>query len=216
MAETLRLEERVEVDPTRTALIIGDMQNDFVNPKGKLFVKEAPKTVEPCRRLLHFAREHSIIVIFIQDTHRPGDPEWSVWGEHVHEGSWGWEIISELAPRDDELRICKPRYDAFYGTTLDHELRRRGIETLIICGTVANICVQYTAASAGLRWYKVILPVDAISGFTEAEKREALRQLNWLFQARLTRVGNFVANKRAEVETLAASRSARAGRGNQK
>jgi Isochorismatase family len=56
----------------------------------------------------------------------------------------------------------RSRYDAFYGTSLDHELRVRGIETLVVCGTVANICVHYTAAGAAIRWYRVH-PVDALS-----------------------------------------------------
>ena len=57
--------------------------------------------------------------------------------------------------------LRKVRYDAFYGTPLDHLLRLWGIDTLVICGTVANICVHYTAASAALRWYHVVIPRDA-------------------------------------------------------
>ena len=58
--------------------------------------------------------------------------------------------------------LRKVRYDAFYGTPLDHLLRLWGIDTLVICGTVANICVHYTAASAALRWYDVVIPRDGV------------------------------------------------------
>jgi nicotinamidase-related amidase len=181
------IEDRVEVDPERTALVIVDMQNDFVNPEGSLFVEEAPETVPVCARLLAFARESGLTVFFTQDTHYEGDPEFEIWPEHVKVGTWGWQIVPELEPGPNEIVFRKARYDGFYGTALDHEIRRRGIDTLIVCGTVANICVHYTAASAGLRWLKVIHPVDAVSAITEFDRHAALRQASWLFQATLTR-----------------------------
>ena len=61
-----------------------------------------------------------------------------------------------------------------------------------MAGTVANICVHYTAASAGLRWYKVIHPVDALSALTPFDFEAALRQASFLFQARLTTVAGIV------------------------
>lgn len=182
-----KIVDHVEIEPRRTALVIVDMQNDFVNPEGALFVQEAPETVAACQRLLEFAREHGLAVFFTQDTHDEGDPEFEIWGEHAKRGTWGWEIIPGLKPRPEERVFPKARYDGFYGTDLDHEIRRRGLDTLIICGTVANICVHYTAASAGLRWLKVIHPVDALSALTEFDKHAALRQSSWLFQATLTR-----------------------------
>lgn len=181
------IEDRVEVDPERTALLIVDMQNDFANPEGALFVEEAPKTIPACQRLLELARENGMTVFFTQDTHYERDPEFEIWPEHVKLGTWGWKIVPELEPGPEERVFRKARYDGFYGTELDHEIRRRGIDTLIICGTVANICVHYTAASAGLRWLKVIHPVDAMSAITEFDRHAALRQASWLFQATLTR-----------------------------
>jgi len=61
-------------------------------------------------------------------------------------------MIEELAPREGELIVRKVRYDAFYGTELDHMLRLWNVKTILLCGTVANICVHCTAASAALRW----------------------------------------------------------------
>ena len=72
--------------------------------------------------------------------------------------------------------LRKVRYDVFYGTPLDHLLRLWGIDTLIICGTVANICVDYTAASAALRWYGVVIPRDAISALEPFDLEASLRQ----------------------------------------
>ncbi|ACM06587.1 MULTISPECIES: cysteine hydrolase family protein [Thermomicrobium] len=177
----------VEIDPRTTALIVVDMQNDFVRPEGKLFVPDAPATVPKIQALLAFARQHGIFTVFTQDTHYPGDPEFPIWGEHCVAGTWGWQIIDELAPREGELVLQKRRYDAFYGTPLDHELRLRKIEQLIICGTVASICVHYTAASAALRWYGVIIPVDATSALHPFDLEAANRQTAFLFRGVLTR-----------------------------
>ena len=157
-------------------MIIGDMQNDFVKEGGTLVVPSAEGTLPAIRRLLDLARDSGMRVVFIQDTHRDGDPEWEIWGEHCREESWGWQVVDELAPREDEATVRKPRYDAFYGTQLDHLLRLWGVDTLIICGTVANICVHYTASSAAMRWFNVIVPRDCISSFNDFDMEASLSQ----------------------------------------
>ena len=166
----------VRVDPGRTALIIGDMQNDFVKEGGTLVVPGAEETIPPIRRLLELARGAGMKVVFTQDTHNDGDPEWEIWGEHCREGSWGWQVVDDLAPREDEATVRKPRYDAFYGTPLEHLLRLWGVDTLIVCGTVANICVHYTASSAAMRWFNVIVPKDCISSFNDFDMETSLSQ----------------------------------------
>jgi nicotinamidase-related amidase len=176
----------VLVDPAKTALVVVDMQNDFVKEGGTLVVPDAEGTVPAVRDLLRLARSSGMKVVFTQDTHAVGDPEWDIWPEHVEEGSWGWEIIDELSPREDEYVIRKIRYDAFYGTHLDHFLRFWGVDTLIICGTVANICVHYTAASAALRWYRVIVPKDATSALDPFDLESSLRQTAFLFNGTIT------------------------------
>src|SRR5437588_373833 len=92
----------------------------------------------------------------------------------------------ELQPREDELVVQKVRYDAFYGTSLDHMLRQWGVDTLVICGTVANICVHYTAASAALRWYRVVIPRDAVSALEPFDLESSLRQTAFLFAGTIT------------------------------
>jgi nicotinamidase-related amidase len=167
---------RVHVDPGRTVLLIGDMQNDFVTEGGTLVVPSAEGTIPAIRKLLDLARESRMKVVFVQDTHNEGDPEWDIWGEHCREGSWGWQVVDGLAPTEDETTIRKPRYDAFYGTDLEHVMRLWGVDTLIICGTVANICVHYTASSAAMRWFDVIVPKDCISSFNDFDMEASLSQ----------------------------------------
>ncbi len=178
--------EEVRVDPAKTALIVVDMQNDFVKEGGALLVPDAQATIPKIKGLLGLARETGMKVVYTQDTHDEGDPEWEIWPEHVRTGSWGWEIVDELEPREDEVVIRKVRYDAFYGTHLDHLLRVWGVDTLAICGTVANICVHYTAASAALRWFDVVIPRDATSALDPFDLEASLRQTAFLFAGRIT------------------------------
>jgi len=181
-----RLHEEVRVDPTQTALVVVDMQNDFVREGGSLQVPDAEATIPAISGLLDLARAHGMRVVYSQDTHRDGDPEWQIWPEHAREGGWGWQLVAELTPAEDETVLRKVRYDAFYGTPLDHLLRLWGVNTLVICGTVANICVHYTAASAALRWYNVVIPRDAISALDPFDLEASLRQTDFLFAGRVT------------------------------
>jgi nicotinamidase-related amidase len=181
------IEPRVEVDPTTTALVIGDMQNDFVDARGRLSVASSGATVPQVARLRDLARAHAMLVVYTQDWHGEEDPEFALWGPHAVGGTWGAEIVRELAPAPQDLVIRKLRYDGFYDTPLEHELRRRQIDTLIVTGTVSNICVLHTAGSAALRWFSVIVPVDAISALTEFDQYAALRQISFLYRGRLVR-----------------------------
>jgi nicotinamidase-related amidase len=180
------VERQVPVEVRTSALIVVDMQNDFVNPGGALVVESAAGTIPAVQRLLTLARARGVRVFYTQDTHHEGDPEFPIWGRHVLEGTWGWQIVEELAPRPGERVIQKLRYDGFFGTSLDHELRLGGIETVIICGTVANICVLHTAGSAALRGYRVVLPIDAVSAITPFDLQAAIRQVSFLYRGVIT------------------------------
>jgi nicotinamidase-related amidase len=188
----LPVTERVVLDPQTTALVVIDMQNDFVSEGGSLLVPDAAATVPLIAGLLEQARAAGARVVFSQDTHRDGDPEFAIWPVHVLEGGWGWQIVDALQPLPEDTVLRKPRYDAFYGTPLDHVLRQWGVRTLVICGTLANICVHYTAASAALRWYDVVIPRDAVSALEPFDMAASLRQAAGLFAGRVTTAGGVV------------------------
>jgi nicotinamidase-related amidase len=180
-----QIEDGARLEADRTVLLVVDMQNDFAHPDGTLYNPDAEASIPIIADLADEAREAGVPVWYTQDTHREGDPEWEVWGRHVERGTIGWEIVEELQPRDEDRVFEKSRYDGFYQTGLDHALRVEDRSQLVVCGTVANICVHYTAASAGLRFLDVVHPVEAISALTEFDLHAALRQASWLFQARL-------------------------------
>jgi nicotinamidase-related amidase len=181
--------ERVALDPASTALIVVDMQHDFVSDGGSLQVADAQATVPAIADLIRRFRAAGAHIVFTQDTHRDGDPEFRIWPPHALEGTHGWEIVDELHPLPEDTVLRKPRYDAFYGTPLHHQLRVWGVQTLVICGTVANICVHYTASSAALRWYDVVIPRDAVSALDPFDLAASLRQTTSLLAGRVTTAG---------------------------
>ncbi|MEM3195096.1 MAG: isochorismatase family cysteine hydrolase [Metallosphaera sp.] len=183
----INISEEVRLDPRRTALLIIDMQNDFVDERGKLYVPQAKSTIPSIRRLIDLTRKEGGKVIYTQDWHLKDDPEFKIWGEHAVAGTWGAEIVEELAPERDDYVVKKLRYDGFFGTSLDYYLNVKGIHTLVIVGTVGNVCVLHTAGSAALRWYNVVLPMDGISTLTEFDYYATLRQVDFLYKGKIVK-----------------------------
>ena len=177
--------QNLKLKAAETALVVVDMQNDFAHPQGALFVPGAPATVPVIAQLLERARAAGARVVYTQDGHSPDDPEFAIWPAHAVTESWGAEIIAELTPRPGETVIKKARYDGFYGTPLEHLLHIWGLKTLVVCGTVANICVLHTAGSAALRWYQIVLPEDAVSALTPFDLAASLRQVSFLYQGQV-------------------------------
>lgn len=181
-------EADLKIDSKSTALVIVDMQNDFVHPNGALFSPTSKDIIEPIKNLIKKAREKNVKVIYTKDTHFSDDPvEFPIWGRHVVKGEWGWEIIIDLKPEPQDIIIEKLRYDAFFGTPLDHILRTYCIKNLVVSGTVANICVLHTVSSARLNNYEVVVPVDTISALTDFDYQLSLRQMDFLYKVILTR-----------------------------
>ena len=177
----------VDIAPRTTALVIVDMQNDFVDPEGRLCVPGAQATVPVIAQLVSMCRAHGMLVVYTQDWHAPDDPEAALWGPHAVADTWGAENVPDLGPKPRDLVVRKLRSDGFYGTSLGHELSRRRIDTLIVTGTVSNICVLHTAGSAALRWLRVVVPVDAVSALTEFDQHATFRQIAFLYRGTIVR-----------------------------
>jgi len=178
----IEIKDEVKLPSKETAVLVIDMQNDFVHEKGSLRVPAAASTVPKIKNLLSRARNSGVLVIYTKDTHYENDPEYRIWGVHVKKNTWGWEIIDELRPTENDIVIEKTRYDAFYGTPLDDILRTNDIKTLVVVGTVANICVLQTAASAAMRWYRVVVPIDGISALNDFDLWLTLRQIDFVYK----------------------------------
>lgn len=161
---------------SRTALLIIDMQNDFVLPDAPLCVAGARASISAIRQVLtHFRREH-LPVFHITREYRPDGSDvermrqtsFLTEQSFVLPGTSGCEIIPELAPLPDEYRIIKNRFSGFMFTELDLLLRRRGINHLVVTGTQLPNCVRATVFDAVCLDYEVTLITDGTSAQTEA------------------------------------------------
>lgn len=180
--------DEIELPAAKTVLIVVDMQNDFVKPEGALVCPAASETVSRIQDLVASARRQEVRLAYTQDSQIPSDPEFDLWPKHCLIGSWGWHIVEELAPREHDLICRKNRYNGFYGTWLDHFLNKVwNIDHVVIVGTVSNICVLHTAASAGIRWYHVVVPADGISAMNEFDQALTLRQVSDLYNGDVVR-----------------------------
>ena len=175
-------------DPDSTAIVVVDMQNGFCHPDGSLYAPASEEAIEPVSEVVELGRNAGASIVFTRDVHPPEQfeenhyyDEFDRWGEHVVEGTWDAELVEELQPREEDHVVVKHTYDAFYRTDLEGYLDTHGINDLLICGTLANVCVLHTAGSAGLRDYRPVVVQDAL-GFIEEDHREyALEHADWLF-----------------------------------
>ncbi|RKD93362.1 cysteine hydrolase family protein [Halopiger aswanensis] len=178
----------VELEPDSTAVVVVDMQNGFCHPDGSLYAPGSEEVIEPIAALVERAREAGASLLFTQDVHPPEQfedahyyDEFEQWGEHVLEGSWEAEIVDELPVEAADNVVEKHTYDAFHQTELEGWLNARGIKDLVLCGTLANVCVLHTGGSAGLRDFRPILVEDCIGAIEDDHKEYALEHAEWLF-----------------------------------
>jgi nicotinamidase-related amidase len=177
----------VTVDWERAALLIIDMQRDFLEPGGfgeslGNDVSLLAAAVAPCRAVLAVARAAGLLVIHTREGHLPdlsdappakvergaprmriGDP--GPMGRILIRGEPGHSIVPELAPIADEPVIDKPGKGAFYGTELETVLRERRIETLLVCGVTTEVCVNTTVREANDRGYRCIVLADCCASY---------------------------------------------------
>jgi nicotinamidase-related amidase len=178
----------MQLDAGTAAVVVVDMQNGFCHPDGSLYAPGSEEVIGPVGDAVETAREAGAEVVWTRDVHPPEQfedahyyDEFERWGEHVLEGSWEAEIVEELDPREKELVVVKHTYDAFYRTQLEGWLDAHGVHDLLICGTLANVCVLHTASSAGLRDYRPVLVEDAVGCIEDGHREYALDHADFLF-----------------------------------
>ncbi len=170
---------------TERALLVIDMLNDFVKEGGTLVVSGALERLSFFQERIARAREEKELVIYVCDSHRPDDPEFSIWPPHCVLGSWGAEVVEELKPQPQDYVVRKRRYSAFYGTDLDLYLRENEVKVLVLTGLVTNICVMGTAADAASRGYKIEVEKNLVIGLNEEMHKFALKQMQEVYGAKL-------------------------------
>jgi nicotinamidase-related amidase len=195
----------------RPAILVIDMQNDFV--KGKLKCDRADKIVLNIKQLLENARVRRIPIFFCIDEHLPTDTyEMNLWGPHAMKGTEGARIIDEfeahkgkkidnigqtaLTTTTHEYVIPKRTYSAFDGTGLEGALRGiydgEGADTLIITGLHTNICDRHTCYDAFVRGFDIIVPEDGVEAFTEEEHKSGLEYMKRIYGAKIQKMADII------------------------
>ena len=172
----------LRLEPGRTALLVVDMQRGFVDAGQAMEVPPAREIVPAIRALLDGFRAKRLPVVFTEFTyspavpilvgelhpeHRPAPPGaprgFGVLSSSCLEGDASARTIGALAPRPDELVIRKRWYDAFAGTELDGALRARGVTSVVITGTMTDICVLSTVVGAFNHEYRISVVADGVA-----------------------------------------------------
>lgn len=172
----------------RSVLMVVDMQNDFVQEGAIMQVKEAGRQVPRIKGLIAKCRELGVPIIYtIQKTdavYCPLEVVTFPWLKEagMREGSDGSKVFQELAPLPGDMIIYKRRFSAFYNTDLEIILKNiRGtscpVDTVIICGTVTNVCCESTARDAYFRDYKVVFGSDINSAHDIEAHNATLRNM---------------------------------------
>ena len=175
-------ERELAPEPGRTALVVVDMQRGFLDPGEAMEVPPARKTVPVLQTLLELFRARRMPVAFtefvysesapllvgrLHPEHRPAKPGaprgFGLPSSSCLEGTPSADTVPDLAPRPGELVVRKRGYDAFAGTPLDEALRARNVTSLVVTGTMTDICVLATVIGAFHREYRVTVVEDGVS-----------------------------------------------------
>ena len=186
--------------PNQTALIVIDMQRDFLLPGGfgeslGNDVERLRTVVPPLAALLAAARAAGILVVHTREGHRPdlsdcppaklnrgapaqriGDP--GRYGRILIRGEYGHDIVDELAPAEGETVIDKPGKGAFYDTDLSAVLGAAGITQLLITGVTTEVCVHTTTREANDRGYECLVVSDCVGSYFPEFHRVALQMVS--------------------------------------
>ena len=176
-----------EFDPRTCALVVIDMQRDFVEPGGfgaalGNDVSRLARTIAPIQGVLKAARAKRLLVVHTREGHRPdladlpeskrrrgrlalkiGDP--GPMGRLLVRGERGHGIVDALAPAAGEPVVDKPGKGAFYATDLGAILHGRGIRQLVVCGVTTEVCVSTTVREANDRGYDCLVLEDCVGSY---------------------------------------------------
>ena len=181
------------------ALVIIDMQRDFVDPGGfgealGNDVSLLRKAIAPTRKVLEAARRKGMLVVHTREGHRPdlsdlppskklrgrlkagiGDP--GPMGRILVRGEYGHDIVDALKPAPGEPVVDKPGKGAFYATDLDSLLHNRGVRQLIVCGVTTEVCVNTTVREANDRGYDCLVLEDCVGSYFPEFQAAALKMI---------------------------------------
>jgi nicotinamidase-related amidase len=182
--------ERWPITAKNTAVIVVDMQNIWLHPRGARYLPMSEDIVPRIQELLRFCRSNHVPVVYLHTTKRKdladvgifadikpqthdANDEWSNF-----EGTPGAEFYEPVKPAEGDLLVKKFRYSGFYGTQLENLLRALGRDTIAISGVATNVCCDSTARDGAMRDFKVLFLSDCNASFTQEEQEATLNNFD--------------------------------------
>lgn len=168
----------------RVAVVAIDLQNDILQG-GALPCKRILNILPPLKMLFAKAHDLGVPVIYVCDCHRKGDPELQIWNDHMMEGTYGAQIIDEVAPHACDYVVQKNLFNGFINTDLQSVLDTLNVRTLLLAGWRTDVCVAQTAIEAFYRGFHVAIAEDGTDSTTQREHEYgmSLMQINYGFEA---------------------------------
>ncbi|MGH1345652.1 MAG: cysteine hydrolase family protein [Nannocystales bacterium] len=179
------------LDPSKTALVLIEFQNDFTSSGGVFYdavkgVMESTEMLSKTKSVVERARSKGMTIMHAPITFAEGYNEitahpYGILGGVVAnkafiKGGWGAQIVDELAPETGDIVVEGKRgLDTFASTNLDFMLRSKGIETVVLCGFLTNCCVESTMRSAYENGYEVITLIDCAAATSQEEHDNAVK-----------------------------------------
>ncbi len=191
----------MEIGKNKLALVVIDMQNSFLDSKGAMWqlgfdCKKLQSAIPGTARLINSARDYKIPIIYTQYVYQKNfvDGGWLVDGimpalKDVNlcvKGSWDSQILDSLAPEENDIIIEKNRPSAFISTQLDSVISAMKIESILVCGVTANMCVETTVRDSCQRDIKTFVAKDAIAEVDDDRMKLALMSMEYFFAKIMT------------------------------
>ena len=160
------------------ALLLVDVINDFDFPGSEALIKAAETASLPLARLAERAREAGVPVVYVNDNFGRWRSDWrTVVAQCVSKEAAGHRVARRLRPTADDYFVLKPKHSGFFSTPLDILLRYLEVDTVILAGFAADICILLTANDAYMRDYRVIVPRDCVASNTRAKTNFTLKEV---------------------------------------
>lgn len=170
------------------ALLVVDVQRDFVDRGGRLYFEGAEKVVPVVVDWVERFKRENLPIITTQDWHSVDDPEFKIWPPHCVEGTSGARLTEELEKAltgyEKHFAVKKSRYSAFYNTNMDELLRELSVDEVYVCGVVTHICVLFTVEELRNRDVAVKIITDGVASYDEEFHRVALRLMEEVLGAK--------------------------------
>jgi nicotinamidase-related amidase len=171
-------------DSARVALLLIDVINDLEFKDGGKLLRLALPTARKIAAFKRRCHATNIPAIYVNDNFGKWRSDFKKLVSHcLNDKTRGKEIVELLKPDPDDYFVLKPKHSGFFSTTLDLLLQHLGVETVIIAGFTADICVLFTANDAYMRDYRLVIPSDCVASLDQADNQRALKFMERVLKA---------------------------------